>query len=106
MDVEEAIAADPTLQDRVLELWKLSLHPEFQHLEEVAHVLKALFAQTDEQIDRGAIQDFMEEQLRGIIRDIRNYYKSPGRNALKDASYWDDIPLELQISVPAMWGDD
>ena len=104
--VEEAIAADPTLQDRVLELWKLALHPEFQHLEEVEHVLRTLFAQTDEQIDRGAIQDFMGEQLEGIIRDIRDFYKSSYRNAGKDVLYWDHIPLELQISVPAMWGDD
>jgi hypothetical protein len=47
----------------------------------------------------------MKEQLRGIIQDIREYFKASSRNAGKDASYWDRIPLELQISVPAMWGD-
>jgi hypothetical protein len=94
------------LQDRVLGLWKLALHPEFQRLEGVVHVLGTLFAQTDAQIDRGAVQDFMEEQLRCIIRDIRDFYKFKNRNAGKEASYWDHIPFELQISVPAMWGDD
>lgn len=105
VDVETALAANPSLQDKVLELWKLALHPEFQHLEEVRHVLATLYAQTDVQEDRGAVQDFIEEQLRGIIQDIRNYYKTPNRNARKDAACWDRIPLELQISVPAMWGD-
>ena len=105
-DVEEAIAADPALQNKVLELWKLSLHPEFQGLDEVKHVLETLYAKTDEQIDRGAIEDFMGEQLRCILRDVRDFFKTSNRNAGKDASYWDHIPLELQISVPAMWGDD
>ena len=104
-DVAEAITANPTLQDRVLELWKLALHPEFETLEEVVHVLETLFARTDEQIDRGAIQDFMEEKLRCLIRDIRDYHKATNRNANREASYWNRIPLELQISVPAMWGD-
>jgi hypothetical protein len=103
--VEKAIREDPALQDRVLELWKLALHPEFHHLEEVAHVQETLFAHTNEQVDRAAAQDFMEEQLRGIIQDIREYFKASSRNAGEDASYWDGIPLELQISVPAMWGD-
>jgi hypothetical protein len=98
--------ASQPLQDRVLELWKLALHPEFQRLEEVVHVLGTLFAQTDEQIDRGAVQDFMEEQLRCIIRDTRDFYKFKNRNTGKEASYWDHIPFELQISVPAIWGDD
>lgn len=102
VDVEEAIAANPALQDKVLELWKLSLHPEFQDLDEVVHVLETLYAQKD----RGAVQDFMQEQLKCILRDIRNFYKMNNLNAGKDAAYWDSIPLELQISVPAMWGDD
>jgi hypothetical protein len=106
IDVEEAIAKTPTLQNKVLELWKLSLHPEFQDLDEVKHVLETLYAKTDEQVDRGAVQDFVEEQLRCVIQDIREYFKTSNRNAGKDASYWDNIPLELQISVPAMWGDD
>lgn len=102
VDVEEAIAANPALQDKVLELWKLSLHPEFQDLDEVVHVLETLYAQKD----RGAVQDFMQEQLKCILRDIRNFYKMNNLNAGKGAAYWDSIPLELQISVPAMWGDD
>lgn len=106
VDVEEAVARNPTLQNKVLELWKLSLHPEFQDLDEVKHVLETLYAKTDEQLDRGAVQDFVEEQLRCVIWDIREYFKTSNRNAGKDASYWDNIPLELQISVPAMWGDD
>jgi hypothetical protein len=53
--VENAIRADPALQDRVLELWKFALHPEFLHLEEVAHVQETLFARTDEQVDRAAV---------------------------------------------------
>ena len=37
---------------------------------------------------------------------MRDFFKTSNRNAGKDTSYWDHIPLELQISVPAMWGDD
>lgn len=105
-DVEKAIDADASLQDEVLQMWKLSLHPEFADLEEVKHVKKTLGALKD----RGAIQDFMGDQLRCIIRDVRNHFKSreqfnsPEINADKDAEYWENIPLELQISVPSMWG--
>lgn len=100
-DVEDAIAANSNLQDKVLELWKLSLHPEFEHLDEVIHVRKTLFAEND----RGAIQDFMSDQLRCIVRDVRERFKDSSLNAGEDAEYWDNIPLEVQISVPAMWGD-
>jgi hypothetical protein len=102
VDVEDAIAVNPALQDKVLELWKLSLHPEFQDLDEVKHVIKTLWAQRD----RCAVQEFIADQLKCILQDIRNFYKNNNLNAGKDATYWDRIPLELQISVPAMWGDD
>jgi hypothetical protein len=101
-DVEEAIIANPTLQDKVMELWKLSLHSEFQELNEVVHVIQTLHAEND----RGAIQDFIEDQPKCISQDIRDHYKTVGLDAGKDATYWDRIPFELQISVPAMWGDD
>lgn len=104
VDVEEAVARDPVLQNKVLELWKLTLHPEFQDLDEVKHVIETLYAKTTEQSDRAAVQDFMADQLRCIIGDIREFFKTSNRNAGKDALYWENIPLELQISVPAMWG--
>lgn len=73
----------------------------FEHLDEVVHVRKTLFAEND----RGAIQDFMSDQLRCIVRDVRDRFKDTSLNAGEDAEYWDNIPLEVQISVPAMWGD-
>lgn len=106
MDVEDAIAADPALQDRVLELWKLALHPECQNLDEVKHVLDTIYARNEHGgKDDGAVQDFLEDQLRRLLQDVRDFYKNSGRNAGKDTAYWDGITLELQISVPAMWGD-
>jgi hypothetical protein len=63
VDVEEAIAANPALQDKLLELWKLSLHPEFQDLDEVEHVIKTLWAQKD----LCAVQEFIADHLKCVL---------------------------------------
>ena len=47
----------------------------------------------------------MADHLKCLLRDIRDYYKKTSNAAGKNAAYWDNIPLELQITVPAMWGD-
>lgn len=99
--VYKALFEKPALRDRVLELWKLAPHPKFKHFGEVIHVRDILSAEKD----RGAIQDFMADQLKQIIRDIRAHFKNTSSAAGKDAAYWDNISIELQISVPAMWGD-
>lgn len=85
-----------------MERFKLALHKEFAHLNEVEHVLHVLRGEED----LGAVQDFFTDLFRTLFRDVRTLYKSAGFNAGKDDDYWDNIPFELQISVPAMWDDD
>lgn len=105
-DVDKLITDNPDdreLQDKAMELWRIALHPEFQHLDEVKHVNDGL--KTEE--DRGSLQEFLRDQLQCIFRDVRVFYhKHPNFNSGEDETYWNTIPLELQISVPAMWGDD
>ncbi|KAM0689239.1 hypothetical protein Q7P36_011316 [Cladosporium allicinum] len=90
-NVVEAVRQDSELRDKELERFKLALHPEF--------------AQLDAQEDRGTIQDFFTHFFRKLMDDVRNWYESQFHAGM-GARYWKSIPLELEISVPAMWGDD
>jgi hypothetical protein len=99
-EVVAAVRKDPGLRDKVLERFKLTLHPEFVLLDEVQHVNLTLGVQRN----RGAIQDLFTNFFWQLMHDVREYYKKY-KKAGMDARYWDSIPLELQISVPAMWGD-
>jgi hypothetical protein len=101
-DVLRAVREHPELRDKVMERFKLAMHPESAHLNEVQHVKEVLCAEEDP----GALQDFFADLFRTLFRDVRTLYKSPGFNTGRNADYWNTIPLELQISVPAMWDDD
>lgn len=102
-DVKKALRVNPGLQDGVMELCKLALHPEFRDVPEVVHVKRVLSADRN----RGALQDFFTDLLKCIARDVRDFFKRrfPRDNGTDSTSYWTAIPLVFQISVPAMWGD-
>jgi hypothetical protein len=101
-DVEGILSANPDLQDKVMELNKLALHPLFDDVAEVVHVKQVLPAR-----DRAALQGFFADLLRYFIGEIRDFMKReyPLVEGRESTDYWNDISLEFQISVPAMWGD-
>jgi hypothetical protein len=99
-DVTEAVRTDPELRDWEIERFKLALHPEFADLSEVKHVKEILGAKRD----RGAIQIFYTDLFRTILKDVRALYLRFYKAGM-DEGYWSSIPIELQISVPAMWDD-
>jgi hypothetical protein len=101
-DVEGILSANPELQDKVMELNKLALHPLFDDVAEVVHVKQVLPAR-----DRAALQGFFADLLRYFIGEIRDFMKReyPLVEGRESTDYWNDISLEFQISVPAMWGD-
>lgn len=101
-DVRLAIWHNPQLRDKDLLRFKLVLHPEWRQVDEVKHTLEILFAQED----RRAVQDFLVDFFRRIILDVRTVQKSPNFRCGENDAYWDDIPLEFEICVPAMWDDD
>lgn len=100
-DVKEEIGKDPSLQDKAIRRMKLALHDNFKDLADVRHAKKVLHAR----LDRGALQDAFEDFLRAVIKDTRAFVERRKSSTGKPHSYWDDIPLEMQISVPAMWND-
>jgi hypothetical protein len=101
-DVVEAVRKHSKYYDQEIERFKLALHSEFEHLDEVKHGKEILCAEKD----RGAIQDFFTDLFRTLLEDVRTCYKNVAHNAGRDDDYWNKIPLELQISVPSMWDDD
>lgn len=88
-DVRKAIKANPDLQDSVIELSKLALHPEFRHVPEVIHTRNILSAEKN----RGAMQDFFADLLRCIVRDVRNFQKEEVKevNGSDSTSYWENM---------------
>jgi len=100
-DVNKAIQQNQELRAKVMRRIKLALHPEFSKLDDVVHTLATIFAEKD----WAALQDLFEDFLRAVLNDVRAAFKRPGYRAGKPDSYWDAIPLEIHISVPAMWND-
>lgn len=81
---------------------KLSLHPGFERLPDVTHTLATIFAE----MDRASRQDLFEDFLRALFNDVRAAHKRRALNTGQPDSYWDSIPLEIHVSVPAMWNDE
>jgi hypothetical protein len=100
-DVNEAILNDPSLQDKAIRRMKLALHEEFENIPDVVHTRKVLNVGKD----RGALQDSFEMFLLAVIEDTKAFLKRQVSGAGEPGSYWDNITLEFQISVPAMWND-
>jgi len=107
VDVNKALQQDLDgllqLRERTIRRQKLMLHPGFKHVPDVIHASATIFAERDPE---GAIQDLFEDWFRALFNDVRAYFKRDEEcNAGKPDSYWDAIPLEIHISVPAMWND-
>lgn len=101
-NVHDAVRARPTLHDKAMERFKLALYSEFAHLSDVQHVKDILGTEDD----RGAMEDLFAALFRELFKDAKATFLNPFLNAGMDESYWNTIPLELQISVPAMWDED
>jgi hypothetical protein len=97
-DVNKAIRDNPELRDLEFERFKLALHEDFADLDEVKHVKSVLHSDQD----HGAIEIFYSDL---ILEDVKALYKLDNHAGM-DSEYWKTIPVELQISVPAMWTDD
>lgn len=102
IDVNKAVQRYPSLRARTMRRIKLSLHPGFEGLPDVIHTLETIFAEKD----RAARQDLFEDFLRALFNDVRAAFKRQPLNAGQSDSYWDAIPLEVHISVPALWNDE
>lgn len=100
-DVNKAMQQDWKLKAKTMRRIKLALHPEFSRLDDVVHTLATIFAEKD----WAALQDLFEDFLRAVLNDVRTAFKRPDLRSGKPDSYWDAIPLEIHISVPAMWND-
>jgi len=100
-DVNKAMQQDRTLKAKAMRRIKLALHPEFSRLDDVVHTLATIYAEKD----WAALQDLFEDFLRAVLNDVRTAFKRPDLRSGKPDSYWDAIPLEIHISVPAMWND-
>ena len=100
-DVNKAMQQDRTLKAKAMRRIKLALHPEFSRLDDVVHTLATIYAKKD----WAALQDLFEDFLRAVLNDVRTAFKRPDLRSGKPDSYWDAIPLEIHISVPAMWND-
>jgi hypothetical protein len=102
-DVNDAVRSDSNLQNRVLEMSNLALHSNFDLVAEVIHVKDVLNVEKEP----AALENFFKDLLGCIARDVRDVFKDWTKygNELYTDSYWDSIPLEFEIGVPAMWGD-
>jgi hypothetical protein len=102
-DVSKTLRDRQDLQDRVLEFLKLALHSSFDHFLEVSHTKKVL----DTQKDRGKLQDCYTDLLKLVLQSVRDYYKTHETNLDVDeiTAYFDNIQVEVQMTVPAMWED-
>ena len=94
--VSDVVRDNPQLQDESLEFVKLALHPKFDEFMEVVHVNKVL----ETAINRGRLQDFHSDLFEAVIKLVRDFYEDrvSGTNI-------NDIPVTMQICVPAMWED-
>ena len=101
VDVNKAVQRQPSLKSLTMRRIKLSLHPGFERLPDVIHTLETISAEKD----RAARQDLFEDFLRALFNDVRAAHKKRALNTGQPDSYWDAIPLEIHISVPAMWND-
>jgi hypothetical protein len=99
-DVNDAVRSDSNLQNRVLEMSNLALHSNFDLVAEVIHVKDVLNVEKEP----AALENFFKDLLGCIARDVRDVFKDWTKygNDLYTDSYWDSIPLEFEIGVPAM----
>lgn len=88
----------PRLQNRIMELPKLGLHPAFKDWPEVAHVHERLGTRKD----RGALQDLFADLFQCLARDVLAYFRKETTDTTID---FDNIELRFQVSVPVIWGD-
>lgn len=101
-DVDSALHRNRALFDgKVIRRHKLGLHPEFRDIPDVVHMWGVISAEKDP----WAIVDLFEDWLRALFNDARAAFKRPDLNTGRPDSYWDAIPLEIHISVPAIWSD-
>ena len=98
---EELRKLEPHFQNEVMQFFKLALHPNFDSMNEVAHV-KQVF-QVDG--DRGRLQELLTDYLEAVVCAVRNHYKKKSLRADRE-EYYNSIRIEAQLCVPAIWGDD
>jgi len=100
----ELLRENPHLQDQALEFFKLALHQKFDNFSEVAHVKEVLGTVKD----REKLQNFFSDLFEELIKLVRKLYKDhpAAVNIIDKDAYFDDIPVALEICVPAMWEDE
>ena len=100
-DVDKALQRDRSLEKRQIRRHKLGLHPEFREIPDVVDMLQVICAEKDPY----AIEDLHEDWFRALFNDARAAFKREELSTGQPDAYWDAIPLEIHISVPAMWND-
>jgi len=99
-DVHNALHRNRSLfEGKEIRRHKLGLHPEFKDLPDVVHMWEVIYAEKD----RFAFENLLEDWFRALFNDARAAFKIKGLNTGQPDSYWDTIPIEIHISVPAMW---
>lgn len=103
-DVSKILRDRQDLQSHVLEFLKLALHPRFDDFVEVSYTKEVLGTKKD----RGKLQDCYTDLLKLVLQGVRDYFKSQEKDLDVDdiAAYFDQIQVEVQMTVPAMWEDD
>ena len=98
-DVGKALQRDSSLKERQIRRHKLGLHPEFRGIPDVEEMWRVIFAEKDPY----AIVDLLEDWFRVLFNHARAAFKRKAPSSGLSEWYWDAIPLEIHISVPAMW---
>ena len=104
--VHQWLRQHPEDVNHKLELIKLALCPEYFDSTIVKHIYKELKVPVG---DFGEVEVLMRDVfaiLRKAVPDFMRHYRtgsSRSRTQEEGKEYWDDIPLELQITVPCHW---
>ena len=99
--VDEHLRRFPHLSDRVIEQFKLVLCPEYSNEDVVGRVYRGLGMA---QGDLGEIQVLYTHLFDFCPTEIRAFMRSFYRGLDKADKEWDAMSIELQITVPVMWG--
>lgn len=102
IEVTNWVNNHPEYEHSVIEGHKLVLFDEYKDLPASRGFFQAIESRHG---DMGNVQEFTALRYK-IIRDgVISFYKDHSAKGLdRDREYWDNIAIEVMITVPALWG--